>query len=404
MLKLDPGSYHFTAQPAAPFAREPLRTLYLLTTAITTLLICPIWIVLYYTSLNHFPTCWTLKESLIVQIQRRMAKVVPATDYTKGVNPVGVLPVKTKLKHTRGIVIDPAPKELVRGILRTAEAEGVGAVKTVAYIYGKDRDGDGVMKVDEGEKVVLFLHGGALLVGNAGEDYSTAQIPKELLKRTTISSILSVDYRKIRDGPFPAALIDCFTAWHYLTRTVGIAPDRIILAGDSAGGHLCLALTRYLRDEFLECPNSMLLYSPWTDMSYDLGPKHDRLRLASDNVDYLNRDALQPYIAIRLLSLSPISLLDGPYLSPASPTIPAKDLPGIFKDFPPTFLTAGGVEALLANIRETARRMELAGMDFVYDEQPDAIHNYQTHLFFQPAMRERIWVKSAAWLQARIDK
>lgn len=51
-----------------------------------------------------------------------------------------------------------------------------------------------------------------------------------------------------RENPFPAALLDGLAVVHYLIFTLGYHPRNIILSGDSAGGNVALALTRYLRD------------------------------------------------------------------------------------------------------------------------------------------------------------
>lgn len=105
--------------------------------------------------------------------------------------------------------------------------------------------------------------------------------------------MLSVDYRKLRDGPFPAALLDAVSGYAYLL-SIGVRPSSIIVGGDSAGGHLTLALTRYLRDELehKELPKALLLFSPWCNMENEFGPRLHFNPSKNLKIDYLNLDAV----------------------------------------------------------------------------------------------------------------
>ncbi len=113
--------------------------------------------------------------------------------------------------------------------------------------------------------------------------------PNNLLKTcatregNTLQHVLTVEYRLCRAepletaaNPFPTQLIDGLTAYLYIIREIGFNHKDVILAGDSAGGNLVLALTRYLRDVDVlraseDCVQStplgaILLFSPWTDL------------------------------------------------------------------------------------------------------------------------------------------
>lgn len=59
---------------------------------------------------------------------------------------------------------------------------------------------------------------------------------------------------------------------------------------------------------------------------------------------------------------TPISIIDSPYLSPAATSLPAT--PELFKGFPQTFITSGGAESLIEQIRELVRRFEISGVNF----------------------------------------
>jgi len=69
-------------------------------------------------------------------------------------------------------------------------------------------------------------------------------------------------------APFPAALIDALSGYHYLITTMGFLPDNIIIAGDSAGGHLVFGIARYLCMEKLSelpPPRGLILLHPTAD-------------------------------------------------------------------------------------------------------------------------------------------
>jgi acetyl esterase/lipase len=77
----------------------------------------------------------------------------------------------------------------------------------------------------------------------------------------------AVNYRKCLDDAtaFPAPLLDALAAYTYLLKTY--ESSDITLAGDSAGAHLCLFLSRYLTVIDLPQPRAMGLISPWADFA-----------------------------------------------------------------------------------------------------------------------------------------
>ena len=91
-------------------------------------------------------------------------------------------------------------------------------------------------------RLVLYVHGGAFTVGSS-------QMIRDLLARLALASrarVLSVDYRLAPEHPWPAALEDVRAVWR--AALVEHAPKQVVVAGDSAGGNLVLALLCALRD------------------------------------------------------------------------------------------------------------------------------------------------------------
>jgi monoterpene epsilon-lactone hydrolase len=76
---------------------------------------------------------------------------------------------------------------------------------------------------------------------------------------------LLYDYRLAPEHPFPAAVQDTLVAYRWLLRQ-GVLPENILIAGESAGGGLCLAGLLAIRDEGLPLPAAGVALSPWTDL------------------------------------------------------------------------------------------------------------------------------------------
>ncbi|NQC59313.1 alpha/beta hydrolase fold domain-containing protein, partial [Pseudomonas aeruginosa] len=85
------------------------------------------------------------------------------------------------------------------------------------------------------------------------------------LARRCAAEVCAVDYRRAPEHPFPAARDDALAVYLALLEA-GHSPRRLLLAGDSAGGHLALSLALELKARGLPLPAGLLLFSPWTDL------------------------------------------------------------------------------------------------------------------------------------------
>lgn len=107
---------------------------------------------------------------------------------------------------------------------------------------------------------ILYLHGGGFCIG-------TPQTYRPLTARFALGcgvAVYAPDYRLAPEQPFPAAIDDVLVAYRAL---LDRGMKRIVVAGDSAGGQLALALTLCLREQQLPLPAGLVLISPLTDMS-----------------------------------------------------------------------------------------------------------------------------------------
>lgn len=118
--------------------------------------------------------------------------------------------------------------------------------------------------------VVLHFHGGAYVIGD-GRTKDAGFAAKTLIKNTEASHVFAPQYRLSSNtgGRFPSQLIDAITAYAYLVNEENIAPQKIIVSGDSAGANLALALVRYLTEHGtaigLTGPVCAWLWSPWVN-------------------------------------------------------------------------------------------------------------------------------------------
>ena len=117
---------------------------------------------------------------------------------------------------------------------------------------------------DRGEgPVVLHLHGGAYTLCSP----VTHRGMGRALARGARGVTWLPDYRLAPEHPYPAALDDAVATYRWLLDDVGVAPGRIAVTGDSAGGGLGLGLLLRARDEGLPLPSCYVGLSPWTDLT-----------------------------------------------------------------------------------------------------------------------------------------
>ncbi|WP_292154004.1 alpha/beta hydrolase, partial [Mesorhizobium sp.] len=112
------------------------------------------------------------------------------------------------------------------------------------------------------DKVLLFFHGGGYCSGSIKSHRRMVTEAGRAMRMRT----LAVGYRRAPEHPFPAQHEDALAAWRFLAEQ-GIAPDRIVVGGDSAGGNLSLSLVCRLRAAGERLPGCLWLVSPWTDLS-----------------------------------------------------------------------------------------------------------------------------------------
>tara|TARA_B110000971_G_C20033548_1_gene512863 strand:- start:1697 stop:2557 length:861 start_codon:yes stop_codon:yes gene_type:complete len=189
-------------------------------------------------------------------------------------------------------------------------------------------------------QTLLYLHGGGYFFGSVETHRSMV---KKLCKLANIRALM-IDYRLAPENPYPAAIEDAEAAYDFLIEQ-GVKADTMLLAGDSAGGGLSLALVQKLREHGKAQPRAVALLSPWTDLTssgksyterYDRDPMIDAKSIP-EAIDFYcaNQDKKNPLI-------SPLFA----------------DLKGL----PPMFVQVGTEEVLFDDSNSLVKKAKKAGV------------------------------------------
>ncbi|KAI0094480.1 Alpha/Beta hydrolase protein [Irpex rosettiformis] len=221
------------------------------------------------------------------------------------------------------------------------------------------------------EMVVLYLHGGAY--------YSSSPATHRLitlpLSKALDARLFALDYRLAPETRFPGPLHDAVSAYFRMTDDLLIPAENIVVAGDSAGGGLALALMMYLRDNNYPLPGAAILMSPWVDLtlSCDSWESNALYDIVPQPVpgDHLNPIAC--YLGEHMEKY-----LTHPYASP---------LFGNFKGLPPMLIQSGEAEVLRDESTLLAHKATRAGVKVRHELFQDAVHVFQTFPFMEQAQQ-----------------
>lgn len=218
-------------------------------------------------------------------------------------------------------------------------------------------------------RVLLYFHGGGYVLGSLNTHRS---LVGSLAQRSGLNA-LTINYRKAPDHPFPAALDDARRAYRWLLRQ-GHQPHDIVLAGDSAGGGLALALLLALRDAGEAMPAAALGLSPWTDLQL---PTSVLRRVAHEETLLL--EALQirtwgPHYARR-------TPLTHPLISPAQ-----AELHGL----PPLLIQISDAEVLYDDVVRFTEKARASGVSVTLQPFVGLVHWWHLFWRFVPEARQAL--------------
>ncbi len=261
----------------------------------------------------------------------------------------------------------------------------VPALWPAPYIYGvrtrrvKNRDIRAtIYEPDNPRAVVLWIHGGGLLMGHPRQDVKHLKDTAAQLGVTVVAP----HYRFAPEHPYPAALDDVHSAHHWLLNhadELGVRADRIVIGGQSAGGGLAAALCQRLYDEGGTQPVGQWLFCPMLDD-----------RAASDECNVIwdadsNAQAWRYYVQ------------DDPTAPYAVPGRRA-DLTGL----PPAWLYAGQSELFYNEILVYAERLEAAGVPTQCEVVEGGVHAFE---LWAPhtAAAKHLLMSSRMWLDSTLN-
>jgi acetyl esterase/lipase len=176
--------------------------------------------------------------------------------------------------------------------------------------------------------------------------------------------VLVVDYRLIPKHTIGMAIEDCYDGYRWL-RLRGYEPDQIVLAGDSAGGYLAMALAQRLQAEG-ETPAAMVALSPLLQLEKD--PKLAHPNIYSDAM--FPPKAFDALVAL-VARAAARNIVDG------VPEDVYEPLDNIEPGLPRTLIHVSGSEVLLHDARLAARRLAAAGVPTEVRVWPGQIHDFQ---------------------------
>jgi len=197
---------------------------------------------------------------------------------------------------------------------------------------------------------LLYFHGGGYCFSPQAYASFIALITLAAKSRT-----FALDYRLTPEHRFPAQLEDALNAYSWLLEN-GTPPDKLVFAGDSAGGNLTLALLLQARDSKLPLPALAIALSPPTNFDGDIA--------SNGELDWIDRRELLQWRDWFCDHADRRNSLVSPLWA---------DLRGL----PPIYVQAGRAEILYDSIQAFADRARSQGADVVLETWEDMTHVFQ---------------------------
>jgi len=204
---------------------------------------------------------------------------------------------------------------------------------------------------------VLLLHGGGYVMGSA---FGYRHLASALAVAAD-ACVIVPDYRLAPEHPFPAAVEDAVRAYLWMLDS-GVPAERVVLAGDSAGGGLVLSVQTTLKRQDLPLPGGTVVLCPAVDLSYD-----DDIELPTEP---------QPAVSVAQLRSFAAAYLGG--AEPHDEVVNAlrADLTGQ----PPMLIQAGTGDVLGKDAHRLAEHAAGCGVDVKFELYPVTTHDF--HLFW----------------------
>jgi acetyl esterase len=233
---------------------------------------------------------------------------------------------------------------------------------------------------------ILFMHGGGCVIGDTG----THDILCRTLCHDTGATVFSLDYRLAPEHPFPAAIEDTVAALQFLSReaaAMGIDPERIAVAGDSAGGGLAAVALHETKGRLAAPVCAQALIYPALDLR---GRQPSRTELAEQFP--IPRDMIGWFF--------------DHYFGLAWPCADPRAIPSLYEDYsglPPALIITAGFDPLRDEGADYAATLAAAGVAVDYVCYEGTIHGFVTMGRVLRAAHGKARKRLASWLAARLN-
>jgi monoterpene epsilon-lactone hydrolase len=218
------------------------------------------------------------------------------------------------------------------------------------------------------DRAVLYVHGGGYVLGSI----NTHRDLMGRIARASGARVLGINYRLAPEHPFPAAVDDSLAAYRWML-SQGLKPNRIAVAGDSAGGGLAVATLVAIRDAKLPVPGAGVCLSPWVDME-GIG---ESMKTKATIDPVVQREGLLGMAAAYLGGQNARTPLAAPLYA---------DLKGL----PPLLIQVGEAETLLDDSTRLNDRAKAAGVSTKLEVWPEMIHVWQLFASFLPEGQQAV--------------
>ncbi len=212
---------------------------------------------------------------------------------------------------------------------------------------------------NETDTAILFMHGGGCVLG----DIETHDIFCRTLCHDTRASVFSLDYRLAPEHPFPAAVEDTVAALTWLSREasrLGIDPERIAIAGDSAGAGLAAVALHETKGQLVAPVRAQALIYPALDLRGRLPSRTERAQqfpIPRDMIDWFFDH----------------------YFGTAWPFADPRAIPSLYEDYtglPPALIITAGHDPLRDEGAEYAEALAASGVPVEYACREGTIHGF----------------------------
>lgn len=215
------------------------------------------------------------------------------------------------------------------------------------------------------EKIIMYVHGGGYVSGSCSDHRGFVA----RFAANTGFTCLTYEYRLAPEHPFPAAIDDSVKVYQTLLAS-GFQPENLLIAGESAGGGLTLALLLALKKRQISLPAAAVAISPWTDLT-----------CSGESYKTKNNVSVAPKNSWTVFSKHYVGnqQADNPLISP---------LFGDLKGLPPLFINSAVNDELYGDGEHFSKKAKEAGVDITFRAGKGMVHCYPLLAPFFPEATE----------------